>query len=150
MRTRTSGVAAAIILGLIGTGCFREDAVAPEAQLALVGTYTAEGAFGAIVFTTEAPGGGQPVDWLARGASIRLDLNADMTTTGRMYVPGADEDGGDIDADLAGTWAFEDGVVRLSHEADTFLRDMDLVVEGDRIVGEETWSQTVHVELVRR
>lgn len=143
--------AAGLALALAATGaCYGDGPSLPEPEQALVGTYTAEGTFGAVVFTTQEPGGSETVDWLARGASIRLVLNADMTTTGRLFVPGADEDGGDIDEDLVGTWSLHGGVVRLSHEADTFLRDLDLTVDGNRLVGEHTWSRTVHVELVRR
>lgn len=122
-----------------------------DARLALVaGTYSAEAEFGAVVLTTTRPDGTETVDWLAKGASIRLNLHEDMTTSGRLYIPDADEDGGDIDEDLTGTWTLQGTRVSLDHEADTFLRDMDLFFDGDRLEGEETWSVTIRVELLRR
>lgn len=152
MTTKRLGQAAttavAAIVAIAGCG---DSGQSLDAQLALVaGTYSAEGAFGAVVFTTTRPDGTETVDWLARGASIRLSLHEDMTTSGRLYIPGADEDGGDMDEDLTGTWTIQGNRVSLDHEADTFLRDMDLFFDGERLEGEETWSATVRVELVRR
>lgn len=135
---------------LLTAACMGGETTAPSPEMALVGIYSAEGAYGAVVFTTETPGGTDSVDWLAKGASIRLVLNADMTTAGRLFVPGADEEGSDMDLDLTGTWELAGDQVMLSHEADTFLRDLPLTVRGERLVGERTWSLTVHVELVRR
>lgn len=148
----TSGVLTAMVMTamLMAAGC-GDDGQSLDAQLARVaGTYSAEGAFGAVVFTTSRPDGTETVDWLARGASIRLSLHEDMTTSGRLYIPGGDEDGGDMDEDLTGTWTLQGDRVSLDHEADTFLRDMDLYFDGERLEGEETWSVTVRVELVRR
>jgi hypothetical protein len=154
MRMRTRGIgrmtSAVLAAAVVAAGC-GEDGQGLNAQLALVaGRYSAEGAFGAVAFTTTRQDGTETVDWLAKGASIRLDLHEDMTTSGRLYVPGADEGGGDMDEDLTGTWTLQGNRVSLDHEADTFLRDMDLVFDGERLLGEETWSVTIHVELVRR
>lgn len=152
MKTQRPGrMTSAILAAMVVTAGCGDDGQSPDAQLALVaGTYSAEGSFGAVVFTTTRPDGTETVDWLARGASIRLSLHEDMTTSGRLYIPGGDEDGGDMDEDLTGTWTLRGNRVSLDHEADTFLRDMDLFVDGGRLEGEETWSVTVRVELVRR
>lgn len=124
----------------------------PDPQVALLaGTYAAEAPFGAVVFTSTGPEGTEDVDWLARGASIRLVLLEDMTTSGRLFVPGADEGGGDIDEDLTGTWSLFGDKISLEHEADTFLRDMDLLIDGDRLEGERAFGEvTIRVELLRR
>ena len=122
-----------------------------EPTLALaVGSWAAEGPYGAYELTTN-DAGGEDVDWLALGASIILELDDDGTTSGHLFVPGADEDGADIDMDLAGRWTASDGVIELEHEADTFLRDMPLTLEGGELVGEETFGDTtVRVRLARR
>lgn len=88
---------------------------------------------------------GATTDMLERGAFIGLILRALPggvgTTDGRLLIPG------EIDVRLPGTWTLDDGVVRLSHEADTFLRDMELQVIDDRLEGE--WvSDGVSVRVV--
>jgi hypothetical protein len=142
-----------VAMAVAAGGC-SDGGTGPDTELSLsmvVGSYTAEGSFGAVVLTTHDPDGEGPVDWLARGASILLGLHEDLTTTGRMFVPGGDEDGGDLDMDLAGTWSLDGNVVRLQHDADTFLRDMDLVVGNDRLRGEETFGDvTIQLEMQRR
>lgn len=90
---------------------------------------------------------GQTTDYLAAGATARLELDADGTTTGRLFVPGGGENGGDFDADLAGTWTLQGDTVRLSHAADTFLRDMPLVVSRNSLAGDRTFSG-IHVRIV--
>jgi hypothetical protein len=81
--------------------------------------------------TTEA---GTTTNQLASGASIALTLNANGTTSGRWP--------GQLDADLAGTWSLNGNTVRLSQPADTFLRDMDLRVRGNTLVGDQTFGST--------
>ncbi len=121
--------------------CEDSGPASPGDQIALTGTYAATlGAgtrYGAVTFTADA--GGAPRDLVADGATIVLDLHADATTTGRLFVPAGDGEEA-LEADLAGTWTEEDGIVRLAHAADTFLRDMELVQEGDRLVGERAFG----------
>ena len=88
----------------------------------------AAGAYAATSFTLNQ--GGPEEDLLAQGSSITLTLLADGTTTGHMFVPAALTGESDFDEDLDGTWTQADDVVRLEHTADTFLRDIDLVVSG--------------------
>jgi hypothetical protein len=136
-------VVLAVVLGACGDG------TAPDPSLAVVGTYAAEGPYGAIVFTTEQ--GGEQIDWLARGASVRLELRSDGATAGRLFAPGADEDGGDFDEDLSGTWSLVGSLVRLEHEADTFLRDIGLVATDGRLKGEYVGGDMkVLIELARQ
>lgn len=80
--------------------------------------------FAAVTFTTTTDG--VTTDHLAAGATLDIALHEDGTTTGRLFVPGGDEDGGDLDADLAGTFSFEDASDRVTFDqnADTFVRDM--------------------------
>jgi hypothetical protein len=104
----------------------------------VAGVYGASGAFGAYTFTTVD--GGVVTDRLEAGASISLRLNTDGTTEGELFVPGADEDGSDFEANLTGTWQLAGGAVTLEHDADTFLRDMPLTVIGGRLEGDETFD----------
>ncbi len=83
---------------------------------------------------------GQTTDWVARGASLKIELAADGTTSGRLLVPGADEDGGDFDASMAGSWTLKGDTVRFQQDADTFVRDMPFLVKGGRLVGSEDFG----------
>jgi hypothetical protein len=109
-----------------------------------VGSYTAEGPFGAIELRT-VDGEGEEVDWLAAGASVVLELRSDMSTAGRLFIPYhpvymEEDEPWDIDEDLTGTWDVADGVVTLDHEADTFLRDMGFVLGDDELSGTDTFG----------
>ena len=122
-----------------------------EAMARLAGDYTASGAFGAIVFTTTTDG--ETIDWLDEGAFLQIRLTADGATSGRVFVPGVDEDGGDFDEDLTGTWELIDDEIFFEHDADTFIRDMPFEVDGNRLIGDRTFEADevrVQVELVRQ
>ena len=134
---------------LIGA-CGDPGGVAETAAVLVSGEYRAEGTLGAFRLMTVGPDG-EETDWLARGASVELRLTADGGTRGRLYVPGADEDGGNLDSDLAGTFSVRDGVVTFDHEADTFIRDMPFAWTDGRLRGDEVFGETrVVLELVRR
>lgn len=80
-------------------------------------------AFSAV--TLESTEDGTTTDHLALGASLDITLSDDGTTSGRLFVPEGDEDRTDLDADLTGTFSFDDGTDQLTfdQEADTFLKD---------------------------
>jgi hypothetical protein len=82
--------------------------------------------------------------WLPSSAASQFEPE------GRLFVPGADEDGGDLDEDLVGDWSLEGDVVRLQHEADTFLRDIDFFYRDGRLEGVETFQVTISVVLAKR
>jgi hypothetical protein len=108
----------------------------------VAGTYTAT------TFTTTS--GTVTTDQLAAGASFTITLAPDRTTTGRLFVPGADEGGGDLDADMAGTWTLSGSTVEFAQTADTFVRDMPFIATRDRLQGEATFSgTTVRVTLTK-
>src|SRR6188768_3220932 len=111
------GVLGAAMVALVFTGC---DTMTPE-EVALndvVRSYSAQ------LFMTTV--GGTTTDQLARGATLTMTLSADRTTSGRLFVPGGAENGGNLDVSLAGTFSFDDArdAVAFSLPADTFLRDM--------------------------
>ena len=60
------------------------------------------GSYVALSFTVTSSVG--TTDLLALGSTVTVALAADGTTTGRLFVPGGAEGGGDLDEDLAGTW----------------------------------------------
>lgn len=90
-------------------------------------------------------------DRLAGGAEVTLTLDADGTTSGRLFVPGGDEDGSDYDVPLTGTWALAQYTVTLEHPADTFLRDMSFIYADGRLEGSETFmDERVEITLTRQ
>jgi hypothetical protein len=130
----------AILLAVAGlAACTSVVEPSPEPTLQMVaGSYRAVESYGALSLTTMQDG--RTIDWPAEGASVQLDLRADGTTTGRLFIPGAEEDGIDLDEDLAGSWTLSAGRVRLSHPADTFLRDMTFTFRDNRLEGDETFG----------
>jgi hypothetical protein len=141
-------VAAALMAGVAGA-C--EDTTEPrEVTLQdITRTYTA-------VQLTVTTANGTTTDWLATGADLDLTLRADGTTTGRLFAPGADEDGGDFEASLEGRFSFDDETdeIVLDHDADTFLLDMTFVAvateTGTELQAERTFSgsgETIRVRL---
>ena len=98
------------------------------------------GSYSATTFTTT--NGGSTTDQLAAGASLVLTLADNGTATGRLFVPGGAQGGGDLDADMAGTWTLTGRIVNFDQTADTFVRDMPFTVESNRLRGEATFSGT--------
>ena len=144
MRVRRGIQAAATVLVTAAflAACGDDDGAGPTTASA-AGTYTAT------TFTTTA--GGAMVNQLAGGASLRLVLAADATVTGRLFIPDADEGGGDLDASMAGTWSLRDGVVRFAQTADTFVRNMPFQADGSTLRGDATFGgTTVRVVLGRQ
>jgi hypothetical protein len=133
-------VACLLLVATLVTAC--GDATGPErvALTDITRTFTAER------FTTTT--GGSSVDQLKAGATVTLALGPDGKTSGRLFVPNGGEGGGNFDADLAGTFAFDEASSRvaLAHAADTFLRDMifDAAREDGvvRLEGTETFGGT--------
>lgn len=141
---------ALLLLAALGA-CADDDPLGPEdvEREDVIGTYDAT--------TFVATQGGVGVNMLAVGADVEITLTASGTTSGRLFVPMADEGGGDLEANLAGTFTFDEGTRRVTfdQEADTFLRDLTLtaVRSGSRILleGTETsGSTTVEIVLTRR
>ena len=141
---------------LLGTALLAACDDAPttvDASMAVVaGSYTAEGSFGAITFTSEVQGASTTVDWLAAGGSVLLELKQDGTTTGRLFLPFEVEEGeGPLDEDLIGAWSVANGVITFDHEADTFIRDTRFTYADGVLTGVETFGgTTVRVVLQRR
>ena len=80
------------------------------------------------------------------GATVAMVLNEDGTTTGRVFAPGLDEGGQDLDVDLAGTWTLQGETVTFNQTGDTFIRDIPFAAGRNRLQGEGVY-QTITVRL---
>ena len=98
------------------------------------------GTYSATTFTST--NGGTTTDHLAAGGSLTLTLGSDGATTGRLFVPGGAEGGGDLDADMQGTWTLSGTAVDFAQTADTFVRDMTFSAEPSRLRGAAAFSGT--------
>jgi hypothetical protein len=105
--------------------------------------------------TLTATQGSSTVNVLLGGGSLTLNLDADGTTTGHLFVPGGGEAGEDLDLDLPGTWTLTDSTVTFTQpDSDTFVRDISFTARPNQLVGEETFSDsggdfTIRVTLVK-
>ncbi len=90
--------------------------------------------------------GGVTTDLLAQGATLTITLHQDGTTTGRFFFPGGAEGGGDLDADLAGTFTFNEDTNQVTFEqtAHTLVRDITFTAVrsggGVKLEGQDTFS----------
>lgn len=84
---------------------------------------------------------GGTVEWMPEGATFTISLAPNGTTTGHLFIPGANA-GSDFNADMAGTWALTGRVVRFTQTADSFVRDMDFIAGNKNLTGDETFTDT--------
>jgi hypothetical protein len=124
--TRVGMLGLAFVLGACGG-----DSFSPTNE-------TVAGSYTGTTFTTTSGAG--TTDLLALGATVTVTLAGDGTTTGRLFVANGAEGGGDLDADLAGTWTLAGSTVTFSQTADTFIRDAAFTAGPNRLVGEDTFS----------
>lgn len=101
----------------------------------VAGSYTAT----TLITTT----GGVTTNHLTAGGSLLLTLAPNGTTTGRLFVPGGAAGGGDLDADMAGTWTLAASVVEFTQGSDTFVRDMAFTASANRLRGQATFGGTL-------
>lgn len=134
LRAVVGGLVAVAALGSCKVG----DPFAPTVEN-MAGNYTA----GRLV-TADAAGF---VDWIKAGASLTLTLSSDGTTSGRLFMPGG-APGGDLDADMAGTWLLVGHTVFLGQAAETFMRGIDFTAAQDRLAGDQTFGDSLRVIVV--
>ena len=111
------------------------------------------GAYTASVFSLTSPtgtGDSTTVDLLALGASVDITFEPNGTTSGRLFVPGAGENGSDLDVDLAGTWTLTGNVVTFNQTGDTFIRDADFTAGPGTLTAEGDSAQGVIRIVLRR
>ena len=129
----TRSLGRVLVFGLFVAGAACEDPLTPQERIA--GRYEAT--------TLMVTRGGVTFDALAAGADLEITLHENGTTNGYFFAPGGDEDGGDFAADLTGTWLTNNDRVTFSHGADTFLRDVEFLVQDNQLVSNELGIQVV-------
>lgn len=133
---RVRSFAIAALLLATTTACGDDDPAAPTGSIA--GTYVATS------FRVDGD------DLLGSGATLSLTLTSAGTVSGRLFVPEG-EDGGALEADMVGTYELDGSTVRISQEADTFVRDATWTWLGDFLDG--VWAGSgveVTVRLTRQ
>ena len=131
-----SAVALSLVLALSGCG---DDSSFSPTEENVAGDYSAS------VFTLDVGAG--VINQLVQGASVAVTLAPDGTTTGRLFLPGGGENGGDLDADLTGTWSLSRGAVTFDQPSDTFIRNVRFDADRNRLIGED-WSGHQVISLV--
>jgi len=104
------------------------------------------GSYTASVFTLTSPtgtGDSTTIDLLALDSSVDVTLAPDGTTSGRLFVPGAAEGGGDVDVDLTGTWTLSGNTVTFNQTGDTFIRDADFTAGPGTLTAESESDEGV-------
>lgn len=122
---------------LLTLSCGGDDSFSPTVEN-VAGSYQAS--------TLTGTQSGITVNLLSLGATVAIVLNEDGTTTGRVFAPGLDEGGQDLDVDLAGTWTLQGETVTFNQTGDSFIRDVPFAVGRNRLQGEGTFN-TVTVRL---
>lgn len=138
--SRRAGLLSFLCTITVAVGACGENGVGPDEieQSDVVGSYEAT--------TFETTENGQTTDQLAEGAEFTITLNSEGTSAGNLFVPGGAEDGGDLDASLAGTWTFtaNSNTVEFDQNADTFVRDMTFTATRNggsvQLEGEESFG----------
>ncbi len=138
MRLRASRFAPAAVVLLLACG---SDGFTPTEE-------TVAGTYEAAAFTVTSGVG--TTDLLAAGATVDATLAPDGTTSGRLFVPGADEDGSDLDEDLTGTWTLAGQTVTFNQTADTFIGETDFIAGSNTLTAEGTFDGlSVFLQLVK-
>lgn len=106
---------------VVASGCRR-----PTDPDPLVGTWLAT------TFQV-APTGQPPVNMLAAGATLGLNVANNFVVAGTLIVPPSATGTGTFTADMAGTATRTDNIVRFSQSADSFVRDLTFLLVENRL-----------------
>jgi hypothetical protein len=137
---RRQGVLASfvtLVLGVVAAGCGYTAPTMPT----IAGGYVAATYTATALTSTD---GTVTTDRLANGSSLSIALAPDQTTSGTLV---------DADAtfDMTGIWSFDGTTVRITQDADTFVRVMRFVVTGNTLVGDGTFGgERFHAVLTPR
>jgi hypothetical protein len=124
----------AVTLALALGSCGGEDTFSPTVE-SVAGSYTASSlTLVSSVGTT---------DLLALGSTVAISLDANGITSGRLFVPGGDDDGSDLDVDLAGTWTLSGSTVTFNQPGDSFIREVEFTAGPDQLNGEGEFSGAI-------
>lgn len=140
---RNAAMLATVLLLPLATACGSDKSTGPDMG-DVAGSYDAT--------TLTATQDGTSHDFLADGASIHLVLEEDGTASGHLSVPASDlTEGEAVDEEMTGSWTLEGGTVNLTQSADTFIRDLPLVVDGNTLTGDATYGNVqVHLIMSRQ
>ncbi len=139
MRHQASRIAPAALVLLLA--CGSDDSFTPTEET-VAGTYEAS------EFTATTSIG--TTDLLLTGATVDATLAPDGTTSGRLFLPGGEEDGSDLDEDLTGTWTLAGETVTFDQTADTFIPDAEFTAGRNTLTGEGTFDGvSVFLQLVK-
>jgi hypothetical protein len=123
LRSRATTVA--VLLATATLAACRDDGFA--------GTYTATS-------FTYAQAGGAPMDVLAAGGGITLNIGNDFSTSGSMSIPASVTGGSAINIGLLGTSARNNDHVELSLVQGSFMSEMYFTYSGSSMTGAGTFS----------
>lgn len=139
MRRRASRFAPAALVCLFA--CGGGDGFTPTEET-VAGTYEAS------AFTVTSGAG--TTDLLAIGGTVDVTLAPDGTTSGRLFLPGGEEDGSDLDQDLTGTWTLADQTVTFEPTSDTFIGEVEFLAGRNTLTGEgPVGGVSVFLQLVK-
>ena len=125
-------VALSLVLAL--HGCGDDTSFSPTVEN-VAGTYSATVFTLTLAVTT--------VDQLVLGSEVELTLAPDGTATGRLFMPGGGEGGGDLDVALTGTWTLSGGAVTFDQAPDTIIRDVRFEADHNRLIGHQTFGHNI-------
>jgi hypothetical protein len=94
------------------------------------------GTYHATTFTVE--NGSGSTNLLQLGASVDVILAANGTTSGQLFVPGAGDNGGTLDENLAGTWSLSGSTVTFNQTANTLIEGAEFTAEQNQLTGNGT------------
>jgi hypothetical protein len=115
----------ALTSALMALGACRSDFTSgPDS---LVGTYIAPH-----IFVT--PIGGAPMDLVANGATLKIAIAEDNTTSGTLFIPSGVTGGAPLQASMVGAVVRTGDVVTFQQTADTFVRDLRWTVYSQTLV----------------
>jgi hypothetical protein len=139
MRRRAFRFAPAALLLLLA--CGGSDSFTPTEET-VAGTYEAS------TFTLTSFSG--TTDLLLAGATVDATLAPDGTTSGRLFVPGGEEDGSDLDEDLTGTWTLTGQTVTFNQTADTFIGEAEFTAGRNTLTAEGAFDGVnIFLQLVK-
>jgi hypothetical protein len=139
MSRRASRFAPAALVFLLA--CGGSDSFTPTEET-VAGTYEAS------TFTLTSFSG--TTDLLLAGATVDATLAPDGTTSGRLFVPGGEEDGGDLDEDLTGTWTLAGQTVTFNQTAETFIGEAEFIAGRNTLTAEGTFDGlSIFLQLVK-
>ena len=123
---------------LLASACGGDDDPVSPTQSSVAGHYVATS------LTTNTLG--ITTNELATGSAVSLTLREDGSATGDIYIASFDHREA-----VQGTWKLERDVVQLDSPTEGLLRDVDLSVRGNTLVGDRFWGLTrIQLTLTRQ